>query len=67
MADRGENRIRLTSRLAAAAVAGLAFATPALAQSTTAIPEPTDLALFGLGVLGLIIGRRGARRRKSRD
>jgi hypothetical protein len=38
-------------------------ATPALAQSAVSIPEPTDLALFGLGVAGLIIGRRGARKK----
>ena len=43
------------------------MATPALAQGSTAIPEPTDLALFGLGVLGLILGRRGARRKPPRD
>jgi hypothetical protein len=40
----------------------LAFASPALAQGWITIPEPTDLTLFALGVLGLIIGRRGARR-----
>lgn len=43
-----------------------AFASPALAKGWIPIPEPTDLTLFALGVLGLIIGRRGARR-KPRD
>jgi hypothetical protein len=43
-----------------------AFASPALAKGWIAIPEPTDITLFALGVLGLIVGRRGARR-KPRD
>jgi hypothetical protein len=42
------------------------LAAPALAQSPVSIPEPTDLALFALGFLGLIIGRQGARK-KPRD
>jgi hypothetical protein len=42
----------------------LGFATPALAADA-AIPEPSSMALFGLGVLGVIIGRRGARRRRD--
>lgn len=44
----------------------LAFAaSPALAQTSTSVPEPTDLALFALGVVGLIVGRQGARRRRD--
>ncbi|WP_156424970.1 PEP-CTERM sorting domain-containing protein [Novosphingobium fuchskuhlense] len=37
----------------------------ALAQASggTAIPEPTDGALFAIGLAGLIIGRRVARRK----
>jgi len=42
----------------------LAVATPALAAGT-AIPEPSSLALFGLGVLGVLVGRHGARRRRD--
>lgn len=40
---------------------------PAVASLTsgTPIPEPTDFALFLLGVAGLVIGRRTARRRSS--
>lgn len=35
-------------------------ATPALAQGL-AVPEPSTLVLFGLGVAGVIIGRRGGK------
>ena len=42
----------------------LAFATPASAASAT-VPEPSSMALFGLGVLGVIVGRRGARRKRD--
>jgi uncharacterized membrane protein AbrB (regulator of aidB expression) len=42
----------------------LTSATAALAQTAgTAIPEPTDLTLFAIGLAGLIIGRRVARRK----
>jgi hypothetical protein len=36
---------------------------PAFAGNGTAVPEPSSMALFGLGVLGVIVGRRGARKR----
>ncbi len=40
---------------------------PSLAQASggTAIPEPTDGALFAIGLAGLIIGRRVARRKED--
>ena len=40
---------------------------PALAQASggTAIPEPTDGTLFAIGLAGLIIGRRVARRKED--
>lgn len=38
--------------------------TPALAQGA-AVPEPSSLMLFGLGVAGVIIGRRGGRSRRK--
>ncbi len=42
----------------------LAPASAALAQTAgTAIPEPTDLTIFAIGLAGLIIGRRVARRK----
>ncbi len=48
------------------ACAVLLVASPAMAQGGISIPEPSDLTLFGLGVVGLILGRRAARR-KPRD
>ena len=35
-------------------------------QAAESIPEPSNIALLGLGMLGLILGRRGGRR-KPRD
>ena len=48
--------------------AGLAFvaalgASPAVAASGIAIPEPSDPWLFALGVVGLLVGRRAARKK----
>jgi hypothetical protein len=42
----------------------LGFGSPALAAGTS-VPEPTSMALFGLGVLGVVVGRRGARRKRD--
>ncbi|GGD97052.1 hypothetical protein GCM10011515_16040 [Tsuneonella deserti] len=42
----------------------LGFATPALAAGA-AVPEPSAMALFGLGVLGVIVGRRSARGKRD--
>lgn len=56
----------MLARILASSVAlVLAFlALPALAQTeSTPVPEPTDLALFAMGVVGLIIGRRVARKK----
>lgn len=39
----------------------LVMSTPAFAQGSIKIPEPTDIALFGLAVAGLIIGRRSSK------
>ena len=43
----------------------LSPASAALAQASggIAIPEPTDLTIFAIGLAGLIIGRRVARRK----
>jgi hypothetical protein len=37
-------------------------ASPALALSSVAIPEPGEFGLFALGVVGLMIGRHASRR-----
>lgn len=47
------------------AITALLFAaSPALAEGGTAIPEPSNWALFALGVTGVLIGRFGSRKRK---
>jgi len=39
-------------------------ATPAFAQASgISIPEPTDLTLFAVGLVGLIVGRKVAKRK----
>ena len=43
------------------------WSAPAAAQAGTAIPEPSSLALFGIGLAGLVIGRQAAKRRASDD
>lgn len=52
-----------------AAAALVLAGAPAVASLTsgTPIPEPSDFALFLLGVAGLIIGRRTARNRSRKD
>lgn len=49
----------------AALVVFFTTAGTALAQASggTAIPEPTDATLFAIGLAGLIIGRRVAKRK----
>ncbi|HQS69673.1 MAG TPA: hypothetical protein PLM58_08585 [Novosphingobium sp.] len=54
----------LVVRLVSSLLAFVATAAPAAAQSGgISIPEPTDGALFALGVVGLIVGRQIAKRR----
>lgn len=45
----------------------LLAADPALAQDPASVPEPSNIAIFGLGLLGLIVGRHFAKNRKNRD
>ncbi|MFA7594825.1 MAG: PEP-CTERM sorting domain-containing protein [Novosphingobium sp.] len=45
----------------------LLLAAPVNASSGTTVPEPSDLALFILGLLGVILGREVAIRYKRRD
>ena len=37
------------------------------ASGATPVPEPSDLALFAIGVAGIIIGRRVVRGRRDKD
>jgi hypothetical protein len=40
-------------------------ASSALAGTSSAVPEPSTLVLFGLGVAGVIVGRQGGRSRRD--
>ena len=42
-------------------------AAPASAGGGIQVPEPSHLALFALGALGVIVGRAGASGRRNRD
>jgi hypothetical protein len=48
-------------------VTALLAASPAWASGGMAIPEPTDITLLALGLAGVIIGRRGAKRPPPQD
>lgn len=52
------------SILAAFAI-GLVLSAPAHAANSVALPDPSGLTLFTLGVTGLIIGRRIASKRRD--
>ncbi|MFZ1741698.1 MAG: PEP-CTERM sorting domain-containing protein [Pontixanthobacter sp.] len=41
------------------------ISTPAAAWSGAQIPEPSNIALFGLGLTGLLIGRQVAKRKRK--
>lgn len=45
----------------------LGASTAAHAAGSIQIPEPTDLLLFSMGVLGLIVGRQAARKKPPID
>ena len=57
---------RAAINLAIAAITLLA-ASPAWASGGMEIPEPTDITLLALGLAGVIIGRRGAKRPPPQD
>lgn len=42
-------------------------AEPAFAQVGAQVPEPSNMALFGLGLLGLIVGRQFSKSRRNHD
>jgi hypothetical protein len=45
----------------------LLSAAPAHAEGAAQVSEPSQLALVALGVLGVIVGRNAAKRRKNDD
>ncbi|HEX4847533.1 MAG TPA: PEP-CTERM sorting domain-containing protein [Novosphingobium sp.] len=54
----------MVARIASLVLLAAALSTPALAQAaSTAIPDPSGVALFGLGLAGVILGRHLSRRR----
>jgi hypothetical protein len=44
----------------------LVSSAPAWAQDGTAVPEGSNLTLFALGLLGVIVGRRASMKAKRR-
>lgn len=56
----------MSFRLATTAlILTLCGVSPAFADTSSAVPEPSTLMLFGLGVAGVIIGREGGRKRRD--
>ena len=53
----------MTFRLAGLALVAALSASPAAAAGGIALPEPSDPWLFALGVVGLLVGRRAARKK----
>lgn len=61
-------RGRIVAAFAVLAVVGLALpAAAAVIGKGTPIPEPSDFALFLLGVTGLVVGRWSSRKRRGND
>ena len=56
--------LRKSSLAPSALVLSILAAAPAMAAGGVSIPEPSDLSLFALGVVGLLVGRHTAKRRK---
>jgi len=42
-------------------------AVPLQASGGSTVPEPSDLALFALGLIGVVVGRKAAMRRAKAD
>ncbi len=61
----GQQTERMTLRLLI--LAFIFVAVPAVAGDGIQIPEPSNMALMGLGLVGLIIGRHTARSKRFRD
>lgn len=54
--------MRAVTMMTAAIAASLLLAQPAFAQSGI-VSEPSDLSLLALGIVGVVLGQRGARKR----
>ena len=54
-------------RFASLAIGAALVASPAMAADWIAIPEPGDPWLFALGVVGLLVGRRAARKKPPKE
>ncbi len=57
------NGARIRRAVATATVA--LAAAPLHAADSTPVPEPSNMALFGLGLAGLVIGRHMARHKRQ--
>jgi hypothetical protein len=57
----GEQAVRNLKTLAGGLAISLAMITPAFAQAG-GMTEPSDLSLLALGVIGVVLGQRGARK-----
>ena len=53
------------------ALTALFYAAPAWAQESSAVPEGSQVTLFALGLIGVIVGRRASinvqRRQRAKD
>ena len=56
--------MRMLKNLTAGIVISLVLSQPVFAQSG-AMTEPSDLSLLALGVIGVVLGQRGARKRPA--
>ena len=54
--------MRALQTLSAGVLVSLALCQPAFAQSGV-MTEPSDLSLLALGIVGVVLGQRGARKR----
>ena len=56
---------RFACRFALAAIASVALAEPAHAESLVKLPEPSGAALLALGLAGVLLGRHLAGKRED--
>ena len=56
--------LRMSTLLPSVLVVSILVTAPAMAAGGVSIPEPSDLSLFALGVVGLLVGRHAAKSRK---